>query len=121
MSWHKRRAAHYCRFDAGYESYGKSYNASCAEENGRLPLTRAAYHLGVNTVAFRVGCAAADYKVSEWHHVGKFATPVDYYDTNELSSNPEFWKGCSEAYKSKIKKEELLMKAHDISLEVVEI
>ena len=37
----------------------------------------------------------------------RYAARIDYYDTEELKIDPEFWRGCAEVYKSKKKKEEL--------------
>lgn len=75
-------------------SFSKSYNAEYAEEDGRFPRTRAAAALGLSTKAFDAGCVRAGYVTSEWHHVGKYANKVDYYDTNELAANPLFWLGA---------------------------
>lgn len=87
----RRRAAYYSRNN----SYSRSYNASCAEAEGRLPRTRAAAALGLSTKAFDAGCAACGYRATEWHHVGKYANMVDYYDTEELSASAEFWTGAA--------------------------
>ena len=104
MSRFHRRSAYYSR----NQSYSRSLNAENAEADGRLPRTRAAKHLGVSAAAFTAGCAAAGYVSTEWHHVGKYATMVDYYDTNELAENPDFWQGAATAYKAKAKQAELL-------------
>jgi hypothetical protein len=103
MSWRRRRSAYYSRND----SYSRSANAEAAEAEGRLPRTRAAAALGVSVAAFDAGCAAAEYRSTEWHHVGKYATMVDYYDTTELEESVEFWQGAAAAYKSKVKQAEL--------------
>ncbi len=100
----RRRSAYYTRNG----SYSRSYNAENAEADGRLPRTRAAAHLGVSVKAFDAGRMACGYTSTEWHHVGKYAAMVDYYDTNTLEADPEFWKGCAEAYASKKKKAELM-------------
>lgn len=76
-------------------SYSRSYNASNAEADERFPLTRAARFLGISVKAFKSGCEYAKYTTSEWHHVGKYANRVDYYDTKELAADPKFWKGAS--------------------------
>lgn len=63
-------------------SYSRSYNAGVAETEGRAPLTRAAGYLAAEckiTVASAKRLLAAA-GTSEWHHVGKYATAVDYCD-----------------------------------------
>lgn len=99
----KRRSAYYSHND----SYSRSYNAEMAEMEGRLPQSRAAKALGLTMEAFKQGRYAINYFSSEWHHVGKYATPVNYYDTNEVKNEPEFWKAASLAYKSKKKRTEI--------------
>jgi hypothetical protein len=66
------------------QSYSRSYNAERAEEEGRYPLTRA-----IRVVAARYGITkSAARKLlelswqGEWHHVGKYANEINYYDTN---------------------------------------
>lgn len=75
-------------------SYSRSYNAERAESSGRYPRTRAAKELGLSVKAFDAGCKYCGYYSSEWHHVGKFANRVDYYDVAELSQNIKFWVGA---------------------------
>lgn len=101
---------------ATYYSHGRgrSWGAEDAEQYGRFPQTRAAEYLGVSIKAFRAGCAACGYHSTEWHHVGKYAARIDYYDTHEVKNDPKFWRGCAEAYKSKAKKAELEAKAQRI-------
>lgn len=60
---------------------GRSRNASLAEAEGRMPLTRAK-----RAVAARLGCRQAEAAAAlrllydgEWHHVGKYATACSYY------------------------------------------
>ena len=89
------------------EGRGRSWGAEEAEQYGRYPRTRAAESLGVSTKAFDAGCVKSQYTSHEWHHVGKYAARIDYYDTEELKIDPKFWRGCAEVYKSKKKKEEL--------------
>lgn len=64
------------------ESYSRSYNAMEAKRAGRMPLTRAAKYVaaeaGVTQKAAKVALQAVH--DGEWHHVGKYATRVDYYD-----------------------------------------
>lgn len=91
-----RKSAYYSR----NESFSRSYNAEVAEEEGRLPRSRAAAHLGLSALAFDAGCRAASYVATEWHHVGKYATRVYYYDCDELASREEFWAGAAAVYKS---------------------
>ncbi len=62
---------------------GRSIAAREAEANGRMPMSRAK-----KVVADRLGCtqavAAAALELlhdGEWHHVGKFASQVGYYDS----------------------------------------
>jgi hypothetical protein len=62
--------AYYSRND----SYSRSFNAELAEEHGRLPLTRFRARYGL------VPDLARRYWSGEWHHVGKYAACVDYYD-----------------------------------------
>lgn len=107
--WNRRSCAHYSR-NYGNE-WSRSANAQEAENNGRYPRTRAAAALGVSVKAFDAGRFACGYHTSEWHHVGKYANMVDYYDTNELRGDPQFWQGCAAAYKSKARQTELLEKA----------
>lgn len=63
--------------------HGRSKNARVAEYEGRQPMSRAK-----QTVAAMYGCTQAVAKAAlemtwdgEWHHVGKFATVCEYYDT----------------------------------------
>lgn len=66
------RAAYYSR--AG--SYSRSYNACEAERAGRMPTTRASRAWG-----FRSAAALRRWvRTNEWHHVGKYANAVNYYD-----------------------------------------
>ena len=107
MAWRsRRRSAYYSRND----SYSRSANAESAEANGRYPRTRAAAALGVSVKAFDAGCSAAGYHTHEWHHSGRYANAVDYYDTNELAESVEFWEGAAACYKSKTKQAELRAK-----------
>lgn len=105
----RRRSAYYSR----NQSYSRSHNAECAEHDGRLPRTRAASRLGVSAKAFAAGCAHCGYTSTEWHHVGKYATMVDYYDTRELGGNWKFWMGARSAYATKAKRLELFRKASE--------
>lgn len=66
-------------------SYSRSYNAEVAEDEGRCPLARAKA-----VVAAEYGCtqvvAAASLGLlhdGEWHHVGKYAAQVAYYDATD--------------------------------------
>lgn len=66
-------------------SYSRSYNAEVAESEGRAPMSRA-----MRVVAARYGCSQSTAKCAlellhdgEWHHVGKYANRVDYYDTTD--------------------------------------
>lgn len=85
------RTAYYSRNN----SYSRSYNATTAEQDGRYPRTIAAKKLFLSVKAFDAGCEKAGYTSTEWHHVGKYANIVYYYDTDELANNPLFWKGAT--------------------------
>lgn len=63
-------------------SYSRSYNAHLAEEDGRMPLTRAVAYVAEHAVTTQVIARAVLLRrgTDEWHHVGKYATPVYYYD-----------------------------------------
>ena len=111
-----RRYAYYSR--AG--SYSRSYNAEVAESEGRLPRTRAAAALGVSAPAFDAGCKAAGYVCDEWHHVGKYANRVNYYDAEELRITPAFWEGCSTHYKSAAKRAAMLQAAAQARVDAAE-
>lgn len=62
------KAAHYRRAN----SYSKSFNAQMAEQGGRYPATRFKQEYGIDPRTVTTS--------SEWHHVGKFANRVDYYN-----------------------------------------
>lgn len=82
----------------------KSNNALAAEAEGRYPLTEATAQLYSffkenNFKATRWGCRQIleNNCTGEWHHVGKFARQVDYYDVagviedfGELKDDPGF-------------------------------
>lgn len=66
---------------------GRSVNAQNAENDGRMPLTRAAA-----AVKTWLGCTLPVAKAAlellhdgEWHHVGKFAKEVNYYDSEDAA------------------------------------
>ena len=105
----KRRMTYYSR--AG--SCSRSYNAEVAEDEGKLPRTRAAKSLGLSVAAFDAGCLVADYTATEWHHVGGYATLVDYYDCEALAEMPEFWEGAAAAYKSAARRAMVKARAAD--------
>jgi hypothetical protein len=94
------RSAYYSRAN----SFSRSYNAHVAEEQGRLPKSRAAKKLNISVPAFEAACKAINYFPTEWHHVGKYAKRVVYYDTDWLQSSQEFWENAANFYNSKIKK-----------------
>lgn len=78
-------------------SFSRSFNAEQAENENRYPLTRAAEHLGISVKSFKNGLDKAEIKPNEWHHVGKFANKVDYYDVSENSEIVQsiaFWDGA---------------------------
>jgi hypothetical protein len=112
----RRRSAYYSR--AG--TYSRSYNAEVAEQEGRMPRTRAAAALGVSAPAFDAGCKAACYRCNEWHHVGKYASRVDYYDVEELRRTPAFWEGAAAHYKGAAKRAALMQAAAQARVEAAE-
>lgn len=57
-------------------SYSRSYNAKCAERAGRMPATRAAKAWGFKSARELRRWVTTN----EWHHVGKYASMVYYYD-----------------------------------------
>jgi hypothetical protein len=59
---------------------GKSLNARRAESYGKFPATTAAKVLGITTALLKEISSPC-----EWHHVGKFATKCDYFDTDPES------------------------------------
>lgn len=72
-------------------SYSRSYRAHVAEDSGRHPLERAAKIIAEHSGASKA--ASKSFLVNnhdgEWHHVGKFANQVNYYDTSEhLKKDP---------------------------------
>lgn len=76
-----RRSAYYRRSG----SYSRSYRAEVAESEGRAPMSRAKV-----TVAAEFGCSQSVAQAAlnflhdgEWHHVGKFANRVDYFDATD--------------------------------------
>lgn len=99
------------------KSYSRSFNAERAEVNDRYPLTRAAKHLGISVKAFKNGLDLSGITTNEWHHVGKYANMVDYYDVSndsEIVNSYKFWKGamnksnkdvCTPYYKKALKRQ----------------
>lgn len=83
------RYAYYAR--AG--SYSRSFNAEVAESEGRFPLTRAVPILARKlSITQRKARAYLEWKgTCEWHHVGKYANRVDYYDTNVGAEDYATW------------------------------
>ncbi len=77
------KTAHYCRFGEG-----RSARALEAEARGLLPATRAGKALGVPGRFIRECCEA-----EEWHHVGKFATPCNYYNVEEIREALQTFEG----------------------------
>jgi len=94
LSWAKGGSKLSGAFYKRNNSYSRSYNASEAEREGRFPLTKAAEYLGVSVAAMKKGMKHADYTTSEWHHVGKYANRIDYYDANYLYNDYKFWFGA---------------------------
>lgn len=86
-------------------SYSRSYNATQAENEDRYPLTRAAKHLGLSVKAFKNGLESSNIGASEWHHVGKYANEVNYYDvsdSSEIVMSLLFWKGAKNKANSEL-------------------
>lgn len=111
-------------------SYSRSLNAEIAENENRFPLTRAAAFMNLSIKAFKAGCEKCKYSPSEWHHVGKYANRVDYYDTTELNDSLFFWKGattklnkdyCNEQIKRIVEKSLKFKMTTDIAKNVVSI
>jgi hypothetical protein len=103
-----------CAYYSRNQSYSRSYNAEIAESEGRLPRNRAAKYLGISLKAFDAGCENAEYVATEWHHVGKYANCVYYYDCEELQDSELFWKGVINSYKSILKQKELQEKLKEV-------
>lgn len=75
------RSAYYSRSG----NYSRSYRAEVAEAECRLPISRAKIEVAKLYSCPTSTAEAALRKIGtcEWHHVGKFATCVDYYDTHD--------------------------------------
>ncbi len=97
---------------AGYNGYSKSNNATAAEDEGRLPLSRA-----IKAIAERTGCSQKDARTAativgatEWHHTSKRYNHTDYYDVEAIvrylnarpviDSLPENWRGRMDAHRN---------------------
>lgn len=98
-----RKAAYYSRNG----SYSRSAGAEEAEAQGRLPRLRAAKAMGLSVAAFDAGCAAVEYHPTEYHHVGKYAREIIYFDVEALRDNRKFFAAAAATYKSKNKREEV--------------
>jgi hypothetical protein len=83
----RRKSTFYSRAN----SYSRSYNATVAESEGKLPLTRAAKELRLSQKAFKIGIFISGHHACEWHHVGKYARQVDYYDVPTINDDVNFW------------------------------
>lgn len=87
-----RRSAYYSRTGG----YSRSYNAEQAEAEGRFPISRAAKIVAENaecTIAFARKCLDR-IGSSEWHHVGKYAARVYYYETEKAVRMARLFFGC---------------------------
>jgi len=75
------RSTYYSR--AG--SYSRSYNAHVAERAGRMPMSRARVAVAreFNCSQATAAAALSHFHDGEWHHVGKYANCVSYYDTSD--------------------------------------
>lgn len=78
----KRKWVHYGGNYGG--EYSRSRRAEEAEQAGRYPRTRAAKALGITVQEFKALQSFGSYYPSEWHHVGRYAAQVTYYDPDEL-------------------------------------
>ena len=71
-------SAFYASAFGGSGTGSRSRRAQIAESHGKEPATRAA-----KTWGFKSASALKKWvKTSEWHHVGKYASAVDYYDVS---------------------------------------
>lgn len=98
------KSAYYSRNN----SYSRSYNAECAQEEGRYPLIRAAKKIGCSLAIFKEAIANDIISTDEWHHVSKFANKVNYYDTVAILEDIEFLKFWLKRTKIKAKRTYIL-------------
>ena len=98
------------------QSYSRSANAEVAESEGRCPMSRAK-----KIVADKNGCSQATAAAAlemlydgEWHHVGKFANCVAYYDATDfrLPGLISHITACGGAKKFAARREALKHKRH---------
>ena len=61
---------------------GRSINAEIAMDNGRLPASHIAKEIGKGCTAAFISAHAPS--SGEWHHVGKYAQMVDFYDLDTV-------------------------------------
>jgi len=73
----------------GYSGSSKSLRAVVAENNGRLPLSRAIPVVAkLAGVTRKVARAALEFTWDgEWHHTSKYANKVDYYSVTTASNH----------------------------------
>jgi hypothetical protein len=82
---------------------GRSLNGRAAEADGKMPLTRAAAHVAEEAQISQSSARKLLLAMQpcEWHHVGKYAAEVDYYDTGAalrlLSGNPDDYEDTEQA------------------------
>jgi hypothetical protein len=86
----RNRWAYYSRSD----SYSRSYNAEQAESEGRFPKSRfrAEIRKAIGSRAtprllrayYKAGAAIIERGTNEWHHVGRYASRIDYFDFSKL-------------------------------------
>lgn len=95
---------------------GESLNSIAAKGDGKWPKSHAARVLGVSQKAFMAGIVASGISSCEWHHTGKYATVTEFWDTEEIASDQEFWRGAAAAYKGR-RREELLKIADEVQAE----
>jgi hypothetical protein len=70
--------------------------------------------LKISLGAFDVGCKAIGYGPTEWHHVGRYANQVDYYDLPYIQSQVEFWRAVMRCYKQNAKRLEIAIIIRDL-------
>lgn len=63
---------------------GRSHNAEIAEGNGRFPASRIAKAIGRGVTAAFIKEHAPH--SGEWHHVGKYAAAIEYYDLETITA-----------------------------------
>ena len=81
-------------------NFSRSVNAQIAETNGLRPLSH--LKIGIKLSVYDAEKIGLD--ASEWHHVGKYATKCNYYDSSEALSAATMFCGRRHFGAKKIKK-----------------